>query len=144
MVFNESKNGFMETKSSDADTKCVQLECLNEESHSESNYEEENQESPQEEDSNTVLRHSPGVSRKPDYFGVRCTVADTSGDPTSLKDTLARSDKTMWVNAMDNEIKSLYMNEVWDLVKLPNDKKAAGSKWIYRTKRSANGTVKRH
>ena len=55
VVFNKSKNGFMETKSSDADTKCVQLECLNEESHSESNFEEENQESPQEEDSNTVL-----------------------------------------------------------------------------------------
>ena len=36
VVFNESKNGFMETKGSDTDTKCVQLECLNEESHSES------------------------------------------------------------------------------------------------------------
>ena len=60
------------------------------------------------------------------------------------EDTLARSDKTMWVNAMDNEIKFLSINEVWNLVKLPNDKKAVGSKWVYRTKRSANGKVKRH
>ena len=50
---------------------------------------------PQEEDSNTVLSRSSRVSRKPDYFRVRYTVADTSGDPTSLKDTLARSDETM-------------------------------------------------
>ena len=50
----------------------------------------------------------------------------------------------MWVNAMDNEIKFLSINEVWNLVKLPNDKKAVGSKWVYRTKRSANGKVKRH
>ena len=117
VVFNESKNGFMETKSSDADTKCVQLECLNEESHSDSNFEEENQESPHEEDFNTVLQYSSRVSRKFDYFGVRCTVADISGDPTSLKVTLARSDKTMWVNAMDNEIKFLSINEVLDLVR---------------------------
>ena len=90
VVLNESKNGFLEKKINDADTKCVQLECLNEEPHSESNYEEENHEFPQEEDSNTVLRHSSRASRKPDYFGVRCKVADISGDPTSLKDILAR------------------------------------------------------
>ena len=29
-------------------------------------------------------------------------------------------------------------------MKLPNDKKVVGSKWVYRTKRSANGTIKRH
>ena len=45
---------------------------------------------------------------------------------------------------MDNEIKSLNITEVWDLVELPNDKKAVGSKWVYRTKRSTNVTVKRH
>ena len=43
---------------------------------------------------------------------------------TSLKDILARSDKTMWMNAMDSEIESLSIYEVWDLVELPNDRKS--------------------
>ena len=50
MVFNESKNEFMGTKSDDADTKFAQLECLNEETHSESCHEEEKQEFPQKDD----------------------------------------------------------------------------------------------
>ena len=43
---------------------------------------------------------------------------------------------------MDNEIKSLSVNEVCNPVELPNDRKAVGSRWVYRTKRSPNGTVK--
>ena len=80
----------------------------------------------------------------PDYYGIRVTVADTSGDPTSPKEVLANSDKTKWVNAMEKEMESLHVNEVWDLVQLPIDRKAVGSKWVFKTKRSANGTVEKH
>ena len=41
-------------------------------------------------------------------------------------------------------MESLHVNEVWDLVELPKDKKTVGSKWVFKTKRSANGTVERH
>ena len=30
------------------------------------------------------------------------------------------------------------------MVELPKDRKAVGSKWVFKTKRSANGTVERH
>ena len=119
VVFNETKNGIeKEPVSNDSDTRCVQLECSLEQNHSESSHEEEEQESPQEEDSDTGLRRSSRERRKPDYYGVRVTVADTSGDPTSLKEVLANSDKTKWVNAMEKEMESLRVNEVWDLVEL--------------------------
>ena len=41
-------------------------------------------------------------------------------------------------------MESLHTNEVWDLVELPKDRKAVGSKSVYKTKRSANGTIERH
>ena len=31
------------------------------------------------------------------------------------------------------EMEFLYANEVWDLVELPKDRKAVGSKWVYKT-----------
>ena len=34
-----------------------------------------------------------------------------------------------------------YTNEVWDL---PKDRKTAGSKWVFKTKKGANGTIERH
>ena len=54
---------------------------------------------------------------------------------------MASPDKAKWVNAMEKEMESLHTNEVLKPVELPKDRKAVGSKWVYKTKRSANGTV---
>ena len=143
VVFNETRNGIeKEPVNDESDVRYVQFECSNDES----SHEEEEQESRQEDDSNTGLRRSSRQRRKPDYYGVRLTVADTctSGDPTCLKEALASSNQTKWAAAMEEEIESLHANEVWDLVELPKDRKAVGSKWVFKTKRSANGTVERH
>ena len=57
---------------------------------------------------------------------------------------MASTDRTKLVNAMEKEMESLHTNEIWDLVELSKDRKAVGSKWVYKTKRNANGTIKRH
>ena len=54
---------------------------------------------------------------------------------------MASTDKEKWVNAMEKEMKSLYVNRVWDIVKA---RKSVGNKWVYKIKRSANSTIKRH
>ena len=46
---------------------------------------------------------------------------------------MIQSDKTKWVNAMEKEMESLH-TEVWEL----------GSKWVFKTKKGANGTIERH
>ena len=46
-----------------------------------------------------------------------------------------------WVKAMKFELDSLYSNQVWDLVKAPNDIKPVGCKWVYRRKRGIDGKV---
>ena len=41
-------------------------------------------------------------------------------------------------------MESLQTNKVWDLVELPKDRRVVGSKWVFKAKRSADGTVERH
>jgi len=42
---------------------------------------------------------------------------------------------------MKSELDSMYSNQVWDLVKAPNDIKCVGCKWVYKRKRGIDGNV---
>ena len=39
---------------------------------------------------------------------------------------------------------SLRKNDVWELVELPEDRKAVGSKWVFKLKTDADGSVEWH
>jgi len=45
---------------------------------------------------------------------------------------------------MQEEIKALHKNNTWDLVSLPQGRKAIGNKWVYKIKRDGNDQVKRY
>ena len=45
---------------------------------------------------------------------------------------------------MQSEMKSLSDNEVWELVKLPEGRKAIGCKWIFKTKIDGEGNIERY
>ena len=45
---------------------------------------------------------------------------------------------------MEKEMESLRVNDVWDLVELPKDRKTVGSKWLFKVKIGADGSVERH
>ena len=49
----------------------------------------------------------------------------------------------MWRDAMQQEMDSLHKHYVFNLVELPNGKKAIGSKWVFRVKHNADGSVER-
>ena len=42
---------------------------------------------------------------------------------------------------MDEEMDALYGNETWDLVPLPEGKKAIGCKWVYKVKHNSDGSI---
>jgi hypothetical protein len=50
----------------------------------------------------------------------------------------------LWEVAMQEEYDSLLKNHTWDLVPLPPGSKLVRCKWIYRTKRAADGQVSRY
>ena len=49
-----------------------------------------------------------------------------------------------WVKAMDHELTASEQNHTWILTSLPQGKKALTSKWVYKTKYKADGSVERH
>jgi hypothetical protein len=46
-------------------------------------------------------------------------------------------------DAMLEEYKSIIKNNVWDIVPRPKDKSVVSSKWIYKIKHAANGSVEK-
>ena len=46
-----------------------------------------------------------------------------------------------WLEAMKSEIGSMYDNQVWTLVDIPEGRKAVENKWIFKKKTDADGNV---
>lgn len=42
--------------------------------------------------------------------------------------------KTEWLKAMDDEIKSLYDNNTWELIEKPAEARLVSYKWIFKVK----------
>jgi hypothetical protein len=49
-----------------------------------------------------------------------------------------------WVDAMVEEYDSIVKNSVWDIVPRPIDKSVVGSRWIYKVKKDADGSVEKY
>lgn len=48
--------------------------------------------------------------------------------------------RTKWEHAMEEEMKSLITNQIWDLVPLPIGKKILDNKWLYKLKEEHDGS----
>ena len=65
-------------------------------------------------------------------------------DPINFRQALESSKSQEWIDSMNEEIKSMKDNDVWDLVPLPEGVKPIGCKWIFKTKRNSKGDVERY
>ena len=53
-------------------------------------------------------------------------------------------DKEEWVNSMNEEYNAIMRNKTWELVEFPKDKVSIGSKWLFKSKFKANGSIENH
>jgi len=60
--------------------------------------------------------------------------------PESFEEALESEEKQKWLDAMQDEMKSLYDNHTYDLVKFPKGKRALENRWIFKMKQDANST----
>jgi hypothetical protein len=49
----------------------------------------------------------------------------------------------VWKDSMLEEYKSIIKNNVWDIVQRPKDKSVVSSKWMYKIKHEADGSVEK-
>ena len=66
------------------------------------------------------------------------------GEPSCYEEALSDQHKDQWLDAMHDEINSLYENSTFELVNLPKGKKALKNKWVYRLKTEENSSHPRY
>jgi hypothetical protein len=78
--------------------------------------------------------------KKPHRFGgyvaLMSNISDT--EPSSFEEA---EKLQVWKDAMLEEYRSIIKNNVWDIVPRPKDKSVVSSKWIYKIKHAADGSV---
>ena len=88
------------------------------------------------------------VTRPPAWYVEECHVtsnltADNIADPSNVHEAVTREYSSEWKSAMESKYNSVLENNTWDLVPPPEKKNAIGSKWVYKVKRNADGSVER-
>ncbi|GKE10629.1 retrotransposon protein, putative, ty1-copia subclass [Tanacetum coccineum] len=63
------------------------------------------------------------------------------GEPTNYKAAMLDPDKVIWQSAMDEEMNSMKVNEVWTKVDPPPNAKIIRSKWLFKKKIDMDGEV---
>lgn len=64
-------------------------------------------------------------------------------DLASFKKAIQSDHSSEWLDAMKDEMKSMSINDVWDLVEISKGAKTMGSTWVYKTKRDSKGDIER-
>ena len=66
------------------------------------------------------------------------------GEPESFQEVQTHADRSLWVQAMQEEMSSLQKNQTYELVKLPEGKKALKNKWVFKLKKDGQGKLMKH
>ena len=93
-----------------------------------------------------VPRRSGRVSHPPDrYLGIIEEDGDSilllleSDEPATYKAAVVSPNSRKWLEAMKSEMDSMYENQVWDLVDLPEGVRPLQCKWIFKIKFGLDG-----
>ena len=55
------------------------------------------------------------------------------GNSTSFEKAMRGVHSSKWQEAKEDEMKSININDVWDLEEIPNGAKTIDCKWVYKT-----------
>ena len=98
----------------------------------------------------TTLRRSTRNKRSaiPSDYVVYLQESDynigAKNDPETFSQAMSCKKSNLWHDAMKEEMNSMMSNGVWDLVELPNEAKAIGCKWVFKTKKDSLGNIERY
>jgi hypothetical protein len=85
-----------------------------------------------------ISRESKRPHRYRGYVALMSSISDV--EPSSFEE----ADKLqVWKDAMLEEYRSILKNNVWDIVSRPKDKSVVSSKWVYKIKHAADGSVEK-
>jgi hypothetical protein len=79
-----------------------------------------------------------------DYKVYNTEIAHMEGDPASHEEAMRSAHSSKWLEAMEDEMKLMSSNDVWDLVEIPKGAKTVGCKWVYKIKRDSRGNIEKY
>ena len=75
---------------------------------------------------------------------IGAAILDAEANPKTLTKVRSRSDWPCWKEVMDRELATLERVGTWTDVPRPSDKNIVGSKWVFRVKRKADGSIDKY
>src|SRR4051812_3114117 len=79
-----------------------------------------------------------------DRFEAENAFSAISSEPRSLAEALKCPDPEEWRRAAMEELQAHELNGTWKLIELPAGKKAIGSRWVFKLKHNAGGSIDHH
>ena len=73
------------------------------------------------------------------YVALLCNIIDK--EPSNYEEV---AEKKEWKDVMIKEYQSIMKNDVWDVVPRPEGKSVVTSKWIYKIKHAADGSIEKY
>jgi hypothetical protein len=71
-------------------------------------------------------------------------IGDAQDDPRTIEEARSRSDWPLWQQVMDREMKTLEDAGTWETVPRPTGRNIVGSKWVFRVKHKADGSIDKY
>jgi hypothetical protein len=73
------------------------------------------------------------------YTALMCNLLDE--EPTCFEEAIQKKE---WVDAMTEEYQSIIKNDVWEIVPRPKSKDVVLSKWLFKIKHAADGSIEKY
>ena len=65
-------------------------------------------------------------------------------DPTLFEEAMRSDHSSKWLEAMEDKMKSMNANKVWDLKIIPKGAKTVSYKWVYKTEFDSQENIERY
>jgi hypothetical protein len=85
------------------------------------------------------FKESKAPVRLGSYLAMVTSISDT--EPQTFVQTI---DQQVWREAILEEYDSIMFNDVWEVVSRPVGKSVVTSRWLYKTKYAAHGSIEKH
>ena len=86
-----------------------------------------------------TFRESKKPKRYQGYLAAISTIVQS--EPGTFEEVVKHQ---VWKDVMHEEYESIMKNDVWDVVPRPKDKSVVTSKWLYKIKHGADGSVENY